>query len=146
MIAPPEKAKYKRLRVAVQSYTQGFTSVMWPAFGELASQARKSKITHFEIDFLQRKVVSACNVPISDEFFDYRDLADWFDAVGCSIEKVIRFQMVAEFDPSTTEDFQWDGSSESLMAFRAHTEIESDHGQIYTYDYDSKVWFDFKYE
>ena len=29
------------------------------------------------------------------------------------------------------------------MRFHAHTEIESDYGQTYIYDYASTVWFDF---
>lgn len=144
MIAPPDKAKYKRLRVAVQSYTQGFTSIMWPAFGCLASYARHSDSQAFEIDFLKREILPLA--PICADFFDYRDLAAWFDSVGCSLCRVIRFQMKVEFDPSTTKDFRWTDSSESLMEFHAHTEIESEHGQIYPYDYDSKVWFDYKHE
>jgi len=143
MIAPPDKAKYKRLRVAAQSFTQGFTSVMWPAFGCLASNAQSSGVTSFDIDFLQRTITPSPHDPVSRDFFDYRDLAEWFDSVGCSLQRVVRFQMHATFDPSTTEHFHWETSHESLMRFHAHTEIESDYGQTYPYDYDSVVWFDF---
>lgn len=51
--------------------------------------------------------------------------------------------MRTRFDPTTIEHFRWGVSYISLMRLHAHTEIETNYGQTYTYDYDIKVWFDF---
>ena len=138
---PPEKAKYKNLRGAVQSYTDGFTGIMW-VFSRLASYALRNRIPIFDVDFLNRTISPRPDAAVGDGFFEYRDLPEWFESIGCSIRHVARFQMRVRFGLGTEKLHRYERSSEMCMRFSAHTELQDDRGKVYSYDYESGIFFD----
>lgn len=140
------KAKYKQLRGAVQSYTQGFTSIMWPGFAGLASYAQRTNTNTFDIDFLGLSIFPQPDYSVCDGFFDYRDLREWFDDIGCSICHVRRFAMHVAFHLSTAKVHQYGTSRVNDMRFRAQTKLEDDRGTVYSYDHSDSVWFEPSYD
>ena len=143
MIPLPDRKRYKRLKVAVRGYTEGFTSVMWTANEELAVAALTSSVSEYEIDFLKRTITPTPYPLVSQNFFEYRDLEEWFDAVGSALHFVLRFQMRICYDLASIEDCGSLDSPAKIMVFHASTEIEADNGAIYRHHRTDKVWFQF---
>ncbi len=139
---PSDKVKYKNLRGAVGSYTEGFTSIMWPGFSHLASYALRNLIPVFDVDFLSRTILPRPDSTVGDGFFEYRDLPAWFESTGCSIRHVARFQMHVRFGLGTETLHRYERTSEMYMRFSVHTELQDDRSKVYSYDYESGVWFD----
>ena len=127
----PDRKRYKRLKVAVRSFTEGFTSVMWTGNEELALAALTTGASEYEIDFLKRTISPTPLPPVSPDFFEYRNLEEWFDAVGSALHYVTRFQMTIRYDLASTEDYGELELPRKIMVFHASTEIEADNGNIY---------------
>ena len=138
----PEKPKYRKLRGAIGSYTEGFTSIMWPGFSHLASYALRSQIPVFDLDFLNHTISPAPDAAVSEGFFDFRDLPEWFERVGCAVRHVARFQMQVNFQLGTKVLHHYEQSSEMNMRFAVHTELQDDRGKVYSYNHEGGVWFD----
>ena len=119
---------------------------MWPGFSHLASYALRSHIPVFDIDFLRRTISPCPDSTVGDGFFEYRDLPEWFESVGCSVRYVARFQMQVRFGLGTEELHRYERSSEMYMRFSVHTELQDDRGKVYSYDHESGVWFDTPYQ
>jgi hypothetical protein len=123
----------------VESWTEGVTGLLSPGFASLAAHAWRRSVPGFDLDFLNRRVVPAPDESVADALFDYRNLPEWFEAVGCSIEHISAMTMRVEFDLTSVE-FHPD-SREWAMAFTAHTEIMDDRHALYSHDHAGRVWF-----
>ena len=119
---------------------------MWPGFSHLASYALRSRVPVFDIDFLSRTILPQPDDTVGDGFFEYRDLPQWFESVGCSIRHVSRFQMRVRFGLGAEVLHEYERSSEKFMRFSAHTELEDDRGKVYPYEHESGVFFDTTYK
>jgi len=133
-------AKYKNLRGAVESFTEGFTSVLW-AIGDLAEFGIQNGISDFSIDFLDRTITPQPTGNSLEYFLDYRDLPEWFDSVGCSFSRIRKMEMRICFDFESRQQSKYETSTEDNMRFIATTDIVDDRGKVYSCRHESVCFF-----
>jgi len=133
-------AKYKNLRGAVESFTEGFTSVLW-TIGDLAEFGIQNGISEFAIDFLNRTITPPPSGKSLEHFLDFRNLPEWFDSVGCSFSRIRTMEMHICFDFKSREQSKYETSKEDNMRFTATTDIVDDRGKIYSCRHESVCFF-----
>jgi hypothetical protein len=127
----------------VRGFTEGFTGVLWTAMEELGYAAFTTGAAEYEIDFLARTISPPPLPPVSPDFFDYRDLPQWFDDVGSDLRVVKKFVMNIRFDLGSIRDSGSQEHPRKYIGFQASTEIEADNGNIYRHHLGSSTGFDF---
>ena len=134
------QAKYKNLRGAVESFTEGFTSVLW-TIGDLAEFGIQNGISEFTIDFLNRTITPEPVGKPLEYFLDFRNLPEWFDTIGCSFSRIKRMEMRVCFDFESRQQSKYETSTEDNMRFTATTEIMDDRRKIYSCRHKSCCFF-----
>jgi len=133
-------AKYKNLRGAVHSFTEGFTSVLW-TIGDLAEFGIQKGMPEFAIDFLNRTITPLPTGKSLEYFLDFRNLQEWFDSIGCSFSRIRKMEMHVWFDFKSREQSKYEKSTEDNMRFTATTEIVDERGKIYSCRHESVCFF-----
>ncbi len=134
----PPKSKYKALRGAVRSFSEGITGIICSGFQELARHAIKSSTSCYRLDFLAQ--TSTPDIPMTEWrqwLFTYFDLNEWFDAIGCSLAHIRKVEMDAEFDMTSIEHTE----SETCVYVNAVTVFEDDRGKRHVYQQRTPVLF-----
>ena len=129
--------KYRLLKGAVRSYTEGFTGLVSSGFPELACHAMTQRQTNYRFDILTQ-----ASVPdISDKSWyswlvRHIEPEEWLEQVGCAIEYVRSFILSIEFDLGRVQDRK----TEYAVPFVSVTTIEDDRGKKYVHEDRGFAW------
>jgi len=131
--------KYKALKGAVQSFTEGFTGIISSGFQELGRYAMTTGQSHFTFDMLSK----SSRPDVSSEkwyawLMDYIEVDKWLTSVGCAIDYVTIFRIDIQFILDEPYDTEWRRG----LPFESLTVIKDDRGKLYQHNGGGCAWID----